>query len=54
MPYMTTGERIGFDLGKLEGRVEGRLEGELSMVLRLLLSSVGATFTKSTRALLSH
>ncbi|BDA69470.1 hypothetical protein RIVM261_060760 [Rivularia sp. IAM M-261] len=33
MPYMTTGERIGFDLGKQEG--------ELSMVLRLLQKRLG-------------
>jgi Domain of unknown function (DUF4351) len=41
MPYMTTGERIGFDLGKQEGRVEGRQEGELSLVLRLLQRRLG-------------
>lgn len=37
MPYMTTGERIGFDRGKQEGLVEG----ELSMVLRQLQRRLG-------------
>jgi predicted transposase YdaD len=37
MPYITTGERIGFARGKQEGLVEG----ELSMVLRLLQKRLG-------------
>ena len=49
MPYLTTGERIGYKRGKQEGRVEGReegrvegrVEGEQRLILRLLSRRFG-------------
>ncbi|BDA66574.1 hypothetical protein RIVM261_053910 [Rivularia sp. IAM M-261] len=37
MPYLTTGERIGYK----RGRLEGRLEGEQGLILRLLSRRFG-------------
>ncbi|WP_448267556.1 DUF4351 domain-containing protein [Nostoc sp. DSM 114159] len=37
MRYVTTGERIGYERGKLEGK----LEGEQQLILRLLQKRLG-------------
>ncbi len=37
MPYLTTGERIGYK----RGRVEGRVEGEQGLILRQLSRRFG-------------
>jgi predicted transposase YdaD len=49
MPYLTTGERIGYKLGKEEGlregleegREEGRQEGKQGLILKLLSRRCG-------------
>ena len=41
MSYITTGERIGYERGKLEGKEEGRQEGEQALILRLLQKRLG-------------
>jgi predicted transposase YdaD len=41
MPYLTTGERIGYKRGREEGRQEGRQEGKQALILRLLSRRFG-------------
>ncbi len=41
MPYITTGERIGYKRGREDGRQEGRQEGEQALILRLLSRRFG-------------
>ncbi len=36
MPYITTGERIGYDRGKVEGKVEGQEEKAIAIALNML------------------
>ncbi len=36
MPYITTGERIGYDRGKVEGKIEGQEEKAISIALNML------------------
>ncbi|GAB1545144.1 hypothetical protein NUACC21_78200 [Scytonema sp. NUACC21] len=41
MSYITTGERIGYERGKIEGKIEGTLEGEQKLIQRLLQRRLG-------------
>ena len=41
MTYITTGERIGYERGRVEGKLEGEQTGEQRLIIRLLQRRVG-------------